>query len=112
MEDPLIGKLIKVNGLGDMTFHDLGGSHLNLDLNWKRLQNLAQPVVDEALARMVMAGKWGKQPIKLDLGVLLLDHTVIRFDNQLYAEMEKDKKKDMVQCEVSWKCQLEREKEK
>jgi hypothetical protein len=27
MEDPLIGKLMKVNGLGDMTFHDLDGSH-------------------------------------------------------------------------------------
>jgi uncharacterized CHY-type Zn-finger protein len=33
MEDPLIGKLIKINGLGDVTFHDLDGSHPNLDLN-------------------------------------------------------------------------------
>ena len=37
MEDPLIGKLIKENGLGEITFHDLDGSHPNLDLNWKRL---------------------------------------------------------------------------
>jgi hypothetical protein len=112
MEDHLIGKMVKVNGLGEMTFHDLDGSHPNLDLNWKRLRNLAQPVVDEALARMAMAGKWERQPIKLNLGVLLVDHTVIRIDNQSYAEMEKDKEKDMKQCEVSWNRQLEREKEK
>ena len=112
MEDPLIGKLIKVNGLGNVTFHDLDGSHPNLDLNWKRLRNMAQPVVDEALANLAMAGKWEKQPIKLDLGVLLLDNTVIRFDNQSYAEMEKDKKKDLIQCEVSWKRKLDTEMEK
>jgi hypothetical protein len=87
MEDPLIRKLIKMNGLGDVTFHDLDGSHPNLDLNWKRLWNMAQPAVDKALANLAMARKWEKQPITLDLGVLLLDHRVIRFDNQLYAEM-------------------------
>ena len=112
MDDPIIGKLIKVNGLGEITFHDLNGSHPSLDLNRKRLRNLAQPVVDEALARMAMAGKWEKQPIKLNLGVLLVDNKVIRIDNQSYAEMDRDKKKYMVQCEVSWKRQVERLKEK
>ena len=57
---------------------------------------------DEALARMAMAGKWEKQPIKLNLGVLLIDNKVIRIDNQSYAEMQQDKKKDMIACEVSW----------
>jgi hypothetical protein len=112
MEDPLIGKLMKINGLGDISFHDLDGSHPNLDLNWKRLRNMAQPVVDEALAKLAMQGKWEKQPIKLDLGVLLLDNRVIRIDNQSYAEMEQDKKKDLVQCEVSWKKNLDNEMKK
>jgi hypothetical protein len=56
---------------------------------------MAQLAVDEALSELAMAGKREKQPIKLDLGVRMLDHCVIRFDNQLYTEIEQDKKKDM-----------------
>jgi hypothetical protein len=50
-----------------------------------------------------MAGKWKKQPILYELGTLLLDSSTIHFDKQLYNEMEKDNKKDLLQCdEDTW----------
>jgi hypothetical protein len=53
-------------------FHDLDGSNEDLDLNWKRLHNMAYPLVDEQLAKLAMAGKWKNKPIHLDLGTFLL----------------------------------------
>ena len=32
----------------------------------------------------------------------MLDSSIIHFDKQLYNEMDQDKKKDLLQCEVSW----------
>ena len=71
--DPLIGKLVKISAMDHVTFHDPDGDEQDLDLNWRRLRNLAQPVVDEQLARLAMAGKWKKQPIRLTLGALAID---------------------------------------
>jgi hypothetical protein len=56
--DPLIGKLMQIFlSLGGVSFHDPERYKEDLDLNWKRIRNMAQPVVDEQLARMAMAGK-------------------------------------------------------
>jgi hypothetical protein len=63
---------------------------------------MAQPVVDEQLAKLVMTGKWKRQLIHLELGTLLLDNGAIRFDKESYGGMEKDTKKDKLQCEKVW----------
>jgi hypothetical protein len=107
--DPLIGKLVRVLSLGGVTFHDPDGCEEELDLNWKRLRNMAQPVVDEQLAKLAMEGKWKRSVVKLDLGFLLLDKDAIRFDKESYKEMEKDGAKDLLQCEVAWDRKVESE---
>jgi hypothetical protein len=59
-----------------------------------------------------MASKWKNKPICLDLGTLLLDNVTIRFDKELYNEMNKDNKADLIQCEVTrghkLKCELKK----
>jgi hypothetical protein len=110
--DPLIGKRVKFPTLGGVTFHDPDGDSSSLDLNWKRLRNMAQPVVDEQLAKLAMSGKWTKQPIRLELGTLLLDNGVIRFDKESYDGMDKDSKKDMLQCEKAWGDKIDMELKK
>jgi hypothetical protein len=45
--NPLIGKLVKILSLGGISFHDPDSHEEDLDLNWKRLRNMAQSVVDE-----------------------------------------------------------------
>jgi hypothetical protein len=113
-DDPLIGKLVKTVGigLGGVTFHDPDGSDECLDLNWKRLRNMAYPVVDEQLAKIVMEGKWQNKPLRVDLGTLLLDNSTIRIDKDSYTEMDKDNKADLVQCEVAWDRKVEKELKK
>jgi hypothetical protein len=108
-DDHLIGKLIKVLSLGGVTFHDLDGCEEDLDLNWKRLRNMAQPVVDEQLAKLAMEGKWKRSVVQLDLGFLLLDKDAIRFDKESYNKMEKDSVKDLLQCKVAWDRKIESE---
>jgi hypothetical protein len=94
--DPLIGRLLKVLSLGGISFHDPDGCEEELDLNWKRLRNMAQPVVDEQLAKLAMEGKWKKSPVKVDLGWLLLDNNAICFNKESYDEIEKDGAKDLL----------------
>jgi hypothetical protein len=110
--DPLIGKLVKISAMGEVSFHDPDGHEEELDLNWKRLRTMAQPVVDEQLAKLAMAGKWKKHPIRLQLGTLLLDNTTIRFDKESYKEMAHDRKEDLEQCEVAWGRKLDCELKK
>jgi hypothetical protein len=44
--NPLIG-VVKILTMGGLFFHDPDGYEEDLDLKWKRLCNMAQPVVDE-----------------------------------------------------------------
>jgi hypothetical protein len=83
--------------MGGVSFHDPDGYEDDLDLNWKRLRNMAQPVVDEQLAELAMTGR---KTIQLELGTQLLENSVIRYDKKLYDKMDKDSTKDMNQCEV------------
>jgi hypothetical protein len=101
--DPVIGRLVEISLHGFVTFKDPDGDNHHLDLNWKRLRNMAQPIVDEQLAHIAIMGKWmNNKPIEVNLGSMMLDNSVVRFDPHSYHEMEKDNKKDLVQCQAAW----------
>jgi hypothetical protein len=57
VDNPLIGKLVKILALGGVSFHDPDSSDEDLDLNWKRLRIMAYPVVDGQLATMAGNGR-------------------------------------------------------
>jgi hypothetical protein len=57
-KDPLIRKLVKILSLGGVSFHDPDGYEEDLDLDWKRLRNMVQPVVDEQLAKLTTVPNW------------------------------------------------------
>jgi hypothetical protein len=101
-DDPVIGKLVEISLHGFVSFKDADGDNRRLDLNWKRLRNMAQPIVDEQLAHLALMGNWENKPIKVNLGTMMLDNQTIRFDPHSYHEMEKDNKKDLVQCQAAW----------
>jgi hypothetical protein len=105
--DPLIRKLVKILSLGGVSFHDPDGYAEDLNLNWKRLRNMAQPVVDKQLAKLAMEGRWKYSPVQIDLGWMLLDNDAIRFDKESYGEMEDDGAKDMLQCKAAWERKVE-----
>ena len=110
VDDPAIGKLVKLSEHGFVSFRDPDGDDDELDLNWKRLRNMAWPIVDHQLAKIAIEGKWKTQPVRVNLGTLMLDNTVIRFDPNSYNEMEKDDKKDLESCKTAWlkklRCEL------
>ncbi len=60
---------------------------------------MAMPTIDHQLAEVAIDGMWSKRSIKVNLGTLMLDNSVIQFDPYSYHEMDKDNKKDMIQCE-------------
>jgi hypothetical protein len=100
MDDPVIGKLVEISLQGFISFKDPDGDNHRLDLNWKRLHNMAQPIVDKQLAHLVaIMGNWENKPIKFDLGSLMLDNQTIRFHPN--SDHEKDNKKDLVQCQAA-----------
>jgi hypothetical protein len=39
--------------------------------------------------------------LRVDLGTLMLDNSVVRYDKQSYHEMVKDEKEDVSQCKVA-----------
>ena len=104
--DPVIGQLVKITPHGFVSFKDPAGNDAELDLNWKRLRNMAWPIVNHQLAKIANDGKWRTQPGRVDLGTLMLDNSVIRFDPHLYKEMEKNNQKDLKNCETAWLKQL------
>jgi hypothetical protein len=71
-------------------------------MNWRRLRNM-KPVVDEALGQLAMDGRWRTLPMKLDLGVLLVNAGAVRVDEQSYFTMEKsDNCADLDRWEKAW----------
>jgi hypothetical protein len=89
-KDPTIGKLVKIDLFGIISFLDQDGSENHLDLNWRCLRNLARPIVDEQLAKLARAGDWKTNRVRLNLGTLMLDNRIVRFDTASYKEMKKD----------------------
>jgi hypothetical protein len=49
---------------------------------------------------MATAVKRKKQPIRLELGTLLLDNGMVHFEKDSYTVMNKDNKTDLLQCEM------------
>jgi hypothetical protein len=111
-KDPLIRKLVKILSLGGVSFHDPDGYEEDLDLDWKRLRNMVQPVVDEQLAKLTMEGKWKNSPFQIGLGWLLLDNHAILFNKESYGKMGDDSPKDLLQCEVVWERKIKSELKK
>jgi hypothetical protein len=76
-KDPIIGKLLKIDLFGNILFLDRDGSEGTLDLNWRRLRNLARPIVDKQLAKLARAGNWKTNRVRLNLGNLMLDNRIV-----------------------------------
>ena len=110
--ESVVGKLVKITQHGFVYFKDPDGDEPELDLNWKRLRNMAWPIVNHQLAKIANDGKWKTQPVRVDLGTLMLDNSVIRFDPGSYIEMEKDNTKDLKSCETAWLKKLRSELKK
>jgi hypothetical protein len=102
-KDPVIGKMVQISQHGFVSFKDQDGDDHELNLNWKQLRNMAKPIVNFQLSKIAFEGSWKTKPVRINLGTILLDNTVIRFDPSSYHEMEKNDKKDMEQCEVAWR---------
>lgn len=77
LKDPIIGKLVKNDLHGTISFLDQDGSENHLDLNWRHLRNLARPIVDEQLAKLARAGDWKANMVRLNLGTLMLDNRIV-----------------------------------
>jgi hypothetical protein len=110
--DESIGKRVLINEFGVVSFVHPDGDAGELDLNWKRLRTMARPIVDEQLSKIVLSGNWEKSYLRVDLGTLVLDNTVVRYDKQSYDDMDKDDKQDMKQCKVAWEKRLQLERRK
>ena len=71
------------------------------DLNWQRLRNMAQPIVDHQIAKLLTNQSWKRTPIELDLGKLMVDNEVVPIDYNLESlEWMHD---EMVDLELQWK---------
>jgi hypothetical protein len=86
-------------------------SEQGIDLNWRRLRNMAQPIVDEQLGRLAMNKNWRDTLMKLNLGVFYVDTSVVRIDEALYSEMNPNgNATDMDEIERAWKATVSTER--
>ncbi len=113
VKDEALGKCVKIDQLGAITLLDEDGSQNSLDMNWRRLRNLARPIVDEQLAKLAMLGDWKTNRVRLHLGTLMLDNRIVRIDAASYKDMKKDDTntdfEDMEACLKSWNKRVTRE---
>jgi hypothetical protein len=114
LKDPLLGKLVNITHMGAISFLDQDGGDNQLDLNWRHLRNLAKPIVDEQLSKLAISGEWKNNQVKLHLGTLYVENTIVRIDAASYKEMEKDDMNDdavdIEACHKSWSKRMAREK--
>jgi hypothetical protein len=108
-KDPIVGRLVKARRDG-FTFMDQDGGAISLDMNWRRLRNLARPIIDAQLAKLAISGEWKNNKVFLNLGTLMIDNTMVRVDGESYAGMTKEENKsdlaDMEACQKSWNKKL------
>jgi hypothetical protein len=98
------GKKLEVSADGTIDFVDVVVLEPVMDLNWRRLRNMARPIVDEAIGKLAMSGLWEKNPMRLHLGSLLVDNKRVCIDEQSYFEMPKDDDTaDLERCSKKWK---------
>jgi hypothetical protein len=53
---------------------------------------MAKPIIDFQLSKMAMDGNWKMKPLRINLGTILLDNSVVLFDPGSYQDMEEDDK--------------------
>jgi hypothetical protein len=80
MKDLVIGKLVRINEKGEVTFHDLDGDEHKLDLNWKNMCNMARSIIDEQLLKIVNDGNWKKKSVWVNPGIKMLDNDLVHVD--------------------------------
>jgi hypothetical protein len=103
-EDPtpacLRGKRVEVSQMGVVTLNNAIVEDQDLDMNWCQLQNIAPPIVDDALGRLAIDGSWRTTPMHLQLGLMLVDAKRVRVDKRSYFEMDKqDDSGNLLSCE-------------
>jgi hypothetical protein len=103
----LEGRKVVIDDKGDVRIEHppavMEEEERGIDLNWRRLRNMAQPIVDEQLGKLAMNQKWRDTPVKLHLGSLLVDTDVVRIDEASYYNMcPKGDNSDMDEIEGAW----------
>jgi hypothetical protein len=110
LKDPIIGNLVKISHYNEISFKDQDGDANSLDLSWRHLRNIAWPIVDSQLARLAISGVWKMCRVRLNLGTLMINNTMVQIDNESYAGMKKDKTSnglaDMEACNKPWNKKL------
>jgi hypothetical protein len=54
---------------------------------------MAMPIVNFQLSKIVIDGNWKNKPVHINLGTMILDNSVVRFDPDTYHFMEKNTQK-------------------
>ena len=97
------GKKVDVSPKGMVAFYDVTVKEENLDMNWRRLRAMAWPIVDEALGRLAMDGRWSSRGMSVNLGVMLVNNKIVKVDKTSYFLMEKDDDgNDLKRCAKAW----------
>jgi hypothetical protein len=95
---------VEVSADGTVVFVDVIVLEPVMNLNWRHLRNMARPIVDEAIGKLAMSGLWEDNPMRLQLGSLLVDNKRVRIDEKSYFEMPKDgDTADLERCSKKWK---------
>ena len=76
-KDPVIRKLVQISEHGFVTFKDPDIGNQELDLNWKRLHNMAMPIANHQLLKITINGNWKNKHIKVNLGSMMFDNSMI-----------------------------------
>jgi hypothetical protein len=100
------GKKVEIGLDGIIHFVDVVVKDKSLDMNWRRLRNMAWPIVDEALGRLAMDGNWQKSPMRMSLGSMLVDNKRVHVDENSYFELQNEGDTDSMDLELSenlWK---------
>jgi hypothetical protein len=98
------GKKVKVSANGTIDFVDVVVLEPVMDLNWHPLCNMARSIINEAIGKLAMSGLWENNPMRLQLGSLLVNNKRVRIDEKSYFEMPKDDDTaDLERCSKKWK---------
>jgi hypothetical protein len=106
------GYRVKTNKEGVVMMEPPDELEQGIDLNWCRLCNMAQPIVDEQLGRLAMNQNWKDTPMKLKLGALYADMSVVRIDKASYSEMSPNgNATDRDEIKKAWKASMVKAKQ-
>jgi hypothetical protein len=92
-QDDLLDNRYNLRESAENSYLTFGVTHTTercVDLNWQRLRNMAQPIVDMQLAKLAMNDNWKNSPIQVNLGTLLVDHTSLPINLGSWIDEEED----------------------